>query len=104
VDESQQKHVKEAVKAYYGVRAQGLDPCSCSCGPTDCCGAAQVEEQAIGYSEQDLRDVPHDVQASSLGCGDPLAFADIRKGEVVLDLGSGVEDDVASASIEAKKL
>jgi arsenite methyltransferase len=98
VEESRQEEVKEAVKAYYGVRAQGLDACSCSCGPTDCCGPAQADEQSVGYSEQDLRAVPDDMQVSSLGCGDPLAFADIREKEVVLDLGSGLGLDVMLAA------
>jgi arsenite methyltransferase len=98
MDESRQEQVKEAVRAHYGVRAQGLDPCSCSCGPTDCCGSAQVEEQGIGYSEQDLCGVPDDVEVSSLGCGDPLAFADILENQVVLDLGSGLGLEVLLAA------
>lgn len=97
MDKPRQEQVKDAVRAYYGVRAQGLDSCSCSCGPTDCCGPAQVEEQGIGCSEQDLRGAPDDLQISSLGCGDPLAFADVRGGETVLDLGSGLGLDVILA-------
>lgn len=97
MDESRQEQVKEAVRTYYGARAQGLDPCSCSCGPTDCCGPAQVEEQSSDCSEQELYAVQGDPQIASLGCGDPLAFADIREKEVVLDLGSGLGLDVILA-------
>ena len=94
MDESRQDQVKEAVRAYYGMRAQGLDPCSCSCGPEDCCGPEQVEERSSDCSEQELCAVQGDPQIASLGCGDPLAFADIREGEVVLALGSGLGLDV----------
>jgi len=51
----------------------------------------------IGYSEEDLKDVP---QASSmgLGCGNPIAHASLEKGETVLDLGSGGGIDVFLAA------
>ncbi|WP_410622913.1 GNAT family N-acetyltransferase [Amycolatopsis sp. cmx-8-4] len=39
-------------------------------------------------------DVPADVTATSLGCGNPLAVADLHPGETVLDLGSGGGLDV----------
>ena len=44
--------------------------------------------KALGYSEAELRSVP-DGAAASLGCGNPTAFAELREGETVLDLGSG---------------
>jgi SAM-dependent methyltransferase len=56
-----------------------------------CCGSSppsrEISKQ-IGYNEEDLASVP--VEANlGLGCGNPIAFASLKKGETVLDLGSG---------------
>jgi SAM-dependent methyltransferase len=57
-----------------------------------CCprpSSSLVEKaKAIGYSEEEILSVPEEA-ATSLGCGNPLAFAELKEGEVVLDLGSG---------------
>ncbi|MGW7537553.1 methyltransferase domain-containing protein [Amycolatopsis sp. NPDC054798] len=45
----------------------------------------------VHYAEEA---VPETVAATSLGCGNPLAVADLRPGETVLDLGSGGGLDV----------
>jgi radical SAM protein with 4Fe4S-binding SPASM domain len=42
-----------------------------------------------GYSEADLNGLPENTIAISYGCGNPTAFADLKEGERVLDLGSG---------------
>jgi ubiquinone/menaquinone biosynthesis C-methylase UbiE len=41
------------------------------------------------YSVQELADLPESVTDVALGCGNPTAIADLKPGEVVLDLGSG---------------
>jgi ubiquinone/menaquinone biosynthesis C-methylase UbiE len=46
------------------------------------------------YDVTDREDLPHDAVLASLGCGNPTAVADLRDGEVVLDLGSGGGIDV----------
>ena len=60
-----------------------------SCG---CCGdGTEVSYDSplgIGYSKSDIASVPQDAQMS-LGCGNPIAIAALKEGEVVLDLGSG---------------
>jgi SAM-dependent methyltransferase len=46
----------------------------------------------IGYSKEDLGQVPEGANLG-LGCGNPVALASLREGEVVLDLGSGAGFD-----------
>ncbi len=73
------------------------------CGPadaaqTDCCGPAAVaEEDVFGaslYTPGDTEGLPEEAVLASLGCGNPLAVADLSEGERVLDLGSGGGIDV----------
>jgi arsenite methyltransferase len=52
---------------------------------------------AFGYSEEELRSIPADANMG-LSCGNPLAFASLKSGEVVLDLGSGGGLDVFLAA------
>lgn len=59
-----------------------------------CCG----EAKSLGYAEAELASVPGEVSAATLGCGSPVAAADLRPGERVLDLGSGAGLDVFLAS------
>lgn len=46
----------------------------------------------IGYSEEELKNVPDDANLG-IGCGNPTALASIKKGETILDLGSGAGFD-----------
>lgn len=61
--------------------------------PTIATGVAH----AVGYSESDLAVVP-DGANLGLGCGNPVALASLRAGEVVLDLGSGAGFDAFLAA------
>jgi arsenite methyltransferase len=62
---------------------------------TSCCGGppeAAVENTGAAarfYSVGALTDLPDSLTGISLGCGDPTAIAELRPGQVVLDLGSG---------------
>jgi SAM-dependent methyltransferase len=61
----------------------------------DCCGP--TGEAAWGellYDATDRSSLPETAVLASLGCGNPTAVADLRPGEVVLDLGSGGGIDV----------
>jgi arsenite methyltransferase len=69
--------------------------------PSGCCGPAAVGDPVFGpglYAEAELAPLPGDAVAASLGCGNPTAMADLRPGEVVLDLGSGGGIDVLLAA------
>jgi arsenite methyltransferase len=88
--------VKAAVRDHYAsiVRESGA---GCGCGPAaiSCCGptAAPAKlSKEIGYSDQELAAVP-DGSDLGLGCGNPLAFAALKPGDVVVDLGSGAGID-----------
>ena len=75
------------------------------CGPasavdpaiSSCCGGSGEVDEAFGaglYSAAEQDDVPVEAVIASLGCGNPIAVADLHPGERVLDLGSGGGIDV----------
>ncbi|MEU7221522.1 arsenite methyltransferase [Nocardia iowensis] len=92
--------VMDAVRARYATAATSFAESTASdcCGPSGCCGAAvEVDEAGFGqqlYPAADRDLIPADAVAASLGCGNPLAVAELREGETVLDLGSGGGIDV----------
>src|ERR687886_251185 len=47
----------------------------------------------IGYDTKDIESIP-EASVLGVGCGAPTKFADVRRGEVVVDLGSGAGIDV----------
>ncbi|MEM4258183.1 MAG: arsenite methyltransferase [Candidatus Thermoplasmatota archaeon] len=70
---------------------------TCGCGPnfSSCCGGSQQAEhmgKKVGYSDEDIKAVPEGANLG-LGCGNPVAVASLKKGEIVLDLGSGAGFD-----------
>jgi SAM-dependent methyltransferase len=63
----------------------------------DCCGDACCTDGSIGpdlYSALEREELPTTAVMASLGCGNPIAVADLHPGERVLDLGSGGGIDV----------
>ena len=75
---------RELVREHYGqvARTDG----ACGCGP-GCCGGGATASTDLGYDAAELADLPKGADMG-LGCGTPLAFAALREGEVVIDLGS----------------
>ena len=76
---------REIVREHYG-RVADMEP-GCGCGP-GCCGPGATASTTLGYETGDLAGLPAGADMG-LGCGTPLAFAALRDGEIVLDLGSG---------------
>jgi arsenite methyltransferase len=63
-------------------------------GTTDGCCDSDCGCGERWYSPDELRTLPHEATAASLGCGNPVVVAELRPGERVLDLGSGGGIDV----------
>ena len=79
--------VREAVRRRYGAVAAGA-----TTAPT-----AERIARTAGYTENQLDAVPEGANLG-LGCGNPVALASLRPGEVVLDLGSGAGFDAFLAA------
>ncbi len=82
--------LKEAVRERYAVAAQAVT--------SGCCGTTTSTESnpfgAERYGDLAGEGVPEEARLASLGCGNPIAVAELNPGEVVLDLGSGGGLDV----------
>jgi arsenite methyltransferase len=102
--EFSETEIKDAVKSRYAKAIQGASSC---CGPSatqegtqssSCCGPIAIEQKGnlvkiAGYDKDDLSRLPTDAVQNSFGCGNPLAFAGVQPGQVVLDIGSGAGID-----------
>tara|TARA_R110002020_G_scaffold54970_1_gene152798 strand:+ start:3749 stop:4588 length:840 start_codon:yes stop_codon:yes gene_type:complete len=67
-----------------------------------CCNPKDITKEVgrkIGYSEEQLSKVPENSNLG-VGCGNPIALSSIKKGETILDLGSGAGFDCFLASQE----
>jgi len=95
--EKSAKAIKQNVRKGYGRIAQQGSSC---CPSSSCCGSSNLAQgisKTVGYTEQDIQAVP-DGANLGLGCGNPVAIASLKEGEVVLDLGSGAGFDAFLAS------
>jgi SAM-dependent methyltransferase len=100
--------IRQAVRERYGEIARlennfpGKNPGTSCCSPpgisdspeqtTSCCGASDLSRDQIssvlGYSNVDIASAPEGANLG-LGCGNPVALASLKPGEIVVDLGSG---------------
>ncbi len=92
--------IRETVRERYAAAAKAAADAQSQAG---CCGPELLRcspaDQAgvFGgtlYDHESREDVPEAAISASLGCGVPTAVADLRPGEIVLDLGSGAGADV----------
>ena len=91
--------IKEHVKKHYcEIAKRKCSSCSSSCNSSSSCEIPpQYVAWKVGYSPRDIENLPED-SLLGLGCGNPVALANLKKGEIVLDLGSGAGIDVFLAS------
>ena len=82
----QQRYGEAALRARTGVKS------GCGCGTSACCDADPITSNL--YDESQAAAIPAEALLASLGCGNPTALAELKPGEVVLDLGSGGGIDV----------
>jgi arsenite methyltransferase len=109
--EFSEKDIKEAVKRRYAGAIER--PATSCCGPapsqpvlieSSCCGPSVTDAmkggmaKVAGYGEEELGRLPADAVQNSFGCGNPLAFAGVRPGQMVLDIGSGAGIDCLIAA------
>lgn len=92
----EEDELKNFVRDKYSEIAKTKSRCCCS--TVSCCGSGpKAQTERIGYSREDLEKIPQEA-IGGLGCGNPVNFLDLEKGEKVLDLGSGMGIDVFLAS------
>ena len=97
------EEIGKVVRERYGNIAKQGSSC---CSPVkSCCGSTDLVQDIsknIGYSQEELNAVPEGANLG-LGCGNPVALASLKKGEVVLDLGSGAGFDCFLAANQVGK-
>ena len=86
--------VKKEVQNYYGEIAKKKTCCSCQ----------EISRAQRNYDGDYLENIPEDAIKASLGCANPLVFAELKEGETVLDLGSGGGIDVKICRKNRKNL
>lgn len=91
-----QSNIHESVQKHYAERARKSDPC---CEPSSTCCSSDNGF----YPEELLTGVPGEISNFSLGCGDPITLAELKSGQIVLDLGSGGGLDCFLAAKEVGK-
>jgi ubiquinone/menaquinone biosynthesis C-methylase UbiE len=99
----EKEEIVKAVRERYGNIAKQGGSC---CGPAkSCCGSPDLVQDIsknIGYSQEEMNAVPEGANLG-LGCGNPVALASLKEGEIVLDLGSGSGFDCFLAANQVGK-
>src|SRR3954451_13157550 len=78
--------LREEVRRHYAESAMAVTDGRAGCCGDSCC--------TTFYDDDERGSLPQSAALASLGCGNPIAVAELREGEVVLDLGSGGGIDV----------
>jgi SAM-dependent methyltransferase len=90
-------NIKDIVQEKYGQAAlrvvSGKGNACCGGSPSSCSSGADPITSEL-YDELQKSELPEAAVLASLGCGNPTALAELKPGEVVLDLGSGGGIDV----------
>jgi SAM-dependent methyltransferase len=86
--------LREEVRRRYADAARGVTDGNGCCGSGSCCGDESDRFGEALYHPEQRGELPNAAALASLGCGNPTEIAELREGEVVLDLGSGGGIDV----------
>src|SRR5437667_6229202 len=88
------ENIKEIVKEKYGKAALRVatGDNSCCASSANTCSSDPITSNL--YEESETLGLPQEAVLASLGCGNPTALAELKEGEIVLDLGSGGGIDV----------
>ena len=105
---NKQLRLKEKIKEQYGKIAIDGNSNSCCMPSSDCCSTSEIilspftSSKEIGYDSDKLNSIPES-SVLGVGCGNPTRFADIKEGNIVVDLGSGAGIDVFLAANNVKE-
>jgi SAM-dependent methyltransferase len=86
------EEIKKIVRDGY---AKAVTQKASCCSSSSCCGGADQAKnisKKVGYSDSEMNAVPEGANLG-FGCGNPVALASLKEGDVVLDLGSGAGFD-----------
>ena len=93
-----EEQIKEMVRQKYGeIALQDKETNSCSCCGSGSCSTEVYNIMSEDYSQLNGYNPDADL---GLGCGLPTQFAKIKKGDTVIDLGSGAGNDCFIARAE----
>ena len=104
-NQKQADEIRQNVRESYSQVAEASNEGDCCGTVSSCCGVSDdaaintLVSTRLGYSEDDLDNVPEGADMG-LGCGNPRAIASIQAGETILDLGSGGGFDCFLAAAE----
>ena len=89
--------IKKIVREGYAKAVTQKTSC---CSTNSCCGGtsqAKTISKTVGYSDAEMNAVPEGANLG-FGCGNPVALASLKEGDIVLDLGSGAGFDAFLAA------
>jgi arsenite methyltransferase len=92
--EKTNEKIRQSVSEDYGRAVTAPGRSSCCGGPVQKGVAAKL----AGYTDEELTALPVEAVVNSFGCGNPLAYSEVRPGQTVLDLGSGAGIDLLLAA------
>ena len=90
--------IQAKIKERYGKIAAKVSRKTKSSCCSGGCGCGDISDLSVNYKDLDLHNLPKEAVNASLGCDNPLVYAELKEGETVLDLGSGGGIDVLIAS------
>lgn len=101
---NKQLELKDKIKEQYGKIALDGNSNSCCMPSSECCGGTSeiilspfTSSKEVGYESDKLNSIPES-SVLGVGCGNPTRFADLKEGNIVVDLGSGAGIDVFLAA------